>query len=119
MPFGSRTTSGEGALPALTVKLTRETSLMPDSGVALMNPRTAGALGLRERSRAVIETAAGRLVTRIVFDSEALPGVAHVAVGPRSEQLGEDGIENEDILSVCEPDQDGCWRAVAARIVEA
>lgn len=116
MPFALRGTA-EGPVPPLASKLYRESELREGPGSALMHPATGRACGVRDGERVRIQTAHGQFEVYAVFDDSVMTGVAHVAVGPDPDRMGEPG-ENagERILDLCAPDGRGIWRAVPARL---
>ncbi|OGG44024.1 MAG: hypothetical protein A3F84_27850 [Candidatus Handelsmanbacteria bacterium RIFCSPLOWO2_12_FULL_64_10] len=120
MPFALRGTAGEGPVPPLTSKLYRESELREGPGSALMRPETGRAYGVCDGGRVRVQTAHGQFEARAIFDASVAPGVAHVAVGPDPDRMGEAG-ENagERVLDLCVPDGRGTWRAVPARLWRA
>ena len=118
--FAARGTAGSTPVsPALT-KLYQETALRPATGVALVHPQTAAALGLLGGQPVVVEGAAGRTAAAVRLDPSLPPGRVAMAAGPERAALqprakaGPDGA-----LAVAQPEADGTWRETRVRVREA
>lgn len=116
MPFGWRGAVGNGQFSPVMSKLYQESGLRDLANQAFVNPETGDACGLIDGVPALIKTTSGSIKTEIHFDSAVMPGVVHVAVGPA--RNGAENVKNyiENILSICNLENDTTWRVTPAQI---
>lgn len=115
-----REITATAAVSPVMSKLYRESSLRRSANVVAVNPRTAKQLGLEDGSMAKLVVNGSALRVRIATDQTVMPGVAEMTIAPDRIELGEDGAsDTQGILDIVRPDAGGCWRTVAARLVEA
>jgi menaquinone reductase, molybdopterin-binding-like subunit len=118
MPSGVRGALDDANVSPLMTKIYQESGLRRLNNQADINPATARALGLSDRSIALVETPAGGLRVEIRFDSSVMPGVVHVAAGPSGPVRNAAG--SRDRRSVLEISGGGAvWRVTRARVREA
>jgi menaquinone reductase, molybdopterin-binding-like subunit len=119
LPKMSSDAAWSAAVSPLFTKLHQESGLRRESGVAVVNPATARARGLRPGRKTVIETGQGRVVARVEVDHGVMPEVIELMVGPTALALGQSRnrvISNS--LDVCGSRGTG-WRCTPAAIEEA
>jgi menaquinone reductase, molybdopterin-binding-like subunit len=118
MPFGLRGALDDAHVSPLMTKLYQESGLRRLNNQADINPATAVALGLSNRSRALVETPSGAVRVEIRFDAGVMPGVIHVALGP-SGSTNESGEARDRrcVLEICPSGP--VWRVSRANVREA
>ena len=116
-PFGMRGALSTGAISPIMSKIFQESNLRAAGGSLLLNPATASAIGVADRSMVTVKTARGSAKARVYVDASVMPGVARAAVGPLpnqtpvSEELGMTAV-----LELCTLRPDGTWRYTDATI---
>lgn len=116
-PFGMRGAMSTGGISPIMSKIFQESNLRTPGGSLLLNPATASALGVADRSLVTVKTAQGSAKARVFVDPTVMPGVARAAVGPLpnqtpvSEELGMTAV-----LDLCTLRPDGTWRYTDATI---
>jgi anaerobic selenocysteine-containing dehydrogenase len=117
MPFGLRGALDDAHVSPLMTKLYQESGLRRLNNQADINPETAVALGLSNRSRALVETPSGTVRVEIRFDPGVMPGVIQVALGP-SGAIKESGgaRDRRCVLEICPSEP--VWRVSRAKVRE-
>ncbi len=120
MPTGWRAAIDSGALSPLMSKVFQESDLRDVAGRVFVNPSTAASAGVTSGGRAVVRTRTGS-ATLIVVESEGvMPGVISGVVGPLPNgATAKDELENDDILALCDLQDDGTWRLTGATMGRA
>jgi menaquinone reductase, molybdopterin-binding-like subunit len=116
-PFGMRAALCTGTVSPIMSKIFQESNLRAPGGTLLLNPATASAMSIADRSIVRISTARGSVKAQLLIDASVMPGVARVAVGPLpnrtpvTEELGMSAV-----LGLCDLRTDGTWRYTDATI---
>lgn len=112
------TTSSAAVSPVLT-KLYQESGLRRSTGTAVINPRTAAALGLNADPRMRLLTAAGATRVVLALDEAVMPGVVELTVAPERAALGErEAPGTRAILDMLAAANGPTWSAVDAQLME-
>jgi menaquinone reductase, molybdopterin-binding-like subunit len=116
-PFGMRAALSAGTVSPIMSKIFQESNLRAPGGTLLLNPATASAIGIADRSIVLVKTALGSVKAQLLVDASVMPGVARIAVGPlpnRSPVTEELGMSA--VLGLCDLRTDGTWRYTDATI---
>ncbi len=120
MPYGVRGATASAQVSPVLSKVFQESNLKDLDGTALLHPGTATSYGLADGDSATMHNRAGTMRVVVRCDGAVLPGVVHVAAGPRRNNSDAPGcVGGEGILSLCEPGSDGTWRMTTATIGKA
>ncbi len=116
-PVGMRGALSAGAISPIMSKIFQESNLRAVGGSLLLNPATASALGVADRSVVTVRTAQGSAQARVFMDPMVMPGVARAAVGPlpNNTPAGEE-LGMAAVLDLCTLRPDGTWRYTDATI---
>jgi anaerobic selenocysteine-containing dehydrogenase len=118
--FASRGTAGVTPVSPLMTKLYQESDLRPSTTVATMSPGTALALGIGDRRRVRIESAAGAVLAELRHDATLPDGRLALAAGPdRSEMHPEVSPGASGAIPLVATGPDGTWRGTRVRVREA
>jgi hypothetical protein len=119
-PAGVRSALSSGSISPILSKVFQESDLRSNNGTALINPSTASQLGFQDGSAAVVRTRKGSMNVRLMLDPAVRPGLLHAAVGPwPNGTSGNDTMDNEGVLAICEVQEDGTWRFTDVTIEKA
>jgi anaerobic selenocysteine-containing dehydrogenase len=120
LPFGLRAALDDGQVSPLLTKLYQESGLRRLRNQADINPATAKAFGLSDRTGAVVETTSGRIKVEIRFDPGVMPGVIQVAIGPSGPVKGQGVLrDRQSVLTICQTESGSVWRVARAKVREA
>jgi menaquinone reductase, molybdopterin-binding-like subunit len=117
-PRAPRDAASSAVVSPVLTKIYRESGLRHAPGVAVLNPATARAAGLRAGARARLEAAGGSIAVTIATDSAVMPGVVEVAAGPDATAFGDGTAQRPGVLDIVRTGTGGVWRRSPARLVE-
>jgi anaerobic selenocysteine-containing dehydrogenase len=116
-PFGMRAALSSGSVSPIMSKIFQETNLRALGGMVLLNPATAAAAGIADRSTVLVKTAQGSMKAQILIDATVMPGVARAAVGPFPNKTSADTeLQATGVFALCTIRPDGSWRHTEATI---
>jgi hypothetical protein len=116
-PFGMRAALSSGSVSPIMSKIFQESNLRALGGTVLLNPATAAAAGIADRSTVLVKTARGSMKAQILIDATVMPGVARAAVGPfpNKTSAGTE-LQTAGVFALCTIRPDGSWRHTEATI---
>lgn len=116
-PFGMRAALSTGTISPIMSKIFQESNLRALGGTLVLNPSTASAMGIADRSLVSVKTAQGSMKARVLLDPTVMPGIARVAVGPLPNQTTPtEELGMSAVLGLCALRADGTWRSTDATI---
>lgn len=119
MPFGWRGAVGNGQVAPVMSKLYQESGLRDLANQAFINPDTGSAIGLVDGEPAMLKTPRGAMTVEMQFDPAVMPGVIHVAIGPAPNGTESAQKLEENILAICQIENDSTWRVTPVGVRKA
>ncbi len=117
---GWRGTTSASQMSPILSKVFQETELRSVNGIVSINPLTAQQLGLSQEEPATISTSNGPMKVRIKIDSAIRQGVIEASVGPQPNGSQTPlHLTANNILNLCEVNNDGTWRITTATLLKA
>ena len=117
--FADRGTVGSIPVSPLLSKIYQESDLRPSVATAAVHPRTAEALGLGDRQRARIASAAGAIEVELRCDPLLPEGRLALAAGPDPVALHPAAPAATHASPLRVVDADGAWRGTRVQLREA